>query len=146
MDEPEELTYDKCCELLSGGVVGRVAVCTPEGPRIMPVNYAVVDDSIIFRTTADGVLGSYALTTVMAFEVDHVDYAAQRGWSVVATGQAEAVEDPDELAQIRAVWEPRTWAGGARNVYVRLAWHELTGRRLGRGWTRENEMPVRRTL
>lgn len=146
MDEPEELTYDKCRELLSGGVVGRVAVCTPEGPRIMPVNYAVVDDSITFRTTRDGVLGTYALTTAMAFEVDYVDYAAQRGWSVVATGQAEAVEDPDELAQIRAVWDPRPWAGGARNVYVRLAWDELTGRRLGRGWTRDNEMPVRRTL
>ena len=146
MDEPEELSYDKCRELLSGGFVGRAALCTTEGPRIMPVNYAVVDDAIIFRTMPDSVLGTHALSTVMAFEVDYVDYPAQRGWSVVATGPAQSVEDPDELAHVQAVWNPRPWAGGARNVYIRLAWDELTGRRLGRGWTRENEMPMRRTL
>ena len=57
------------------------------------------------------------------------------------------IEDPDELAAIRAFWNPRPWAGGAqRLLYVRLRWDELTGRRLGNGWTHENELPIRRTV
>lgn len=144
--EPAELSYDKCHELLSGGVVGRAAVCTPSGPRIVPVNYAVVDDSVVFRTTPYSVLGTYAWNAQLAFEVDHVDYEQQQGWSVVATGRGAMVEDGDELAEIKAFWNPRPWAGGARQLYVRMRWDELSGRRLGGGWSRENEMPVRRSL
>ena len=41
---------------------------------------------------------------------------------------------------------PRPWVGGARPLYVKLAWDELSGRRLGEGWTYNNETPVRRQL
>jgi nitroimidazol reductase NimA-like FMN-containing flavoprotein (pyridoxamine 5'-phosphate oxidase superfamily) len=146
MDEPEELTYAQCRALLAGGVFGRVAVCTATGPRILPVNYSVVGEALVFRTSAYGVIAASDWKSSMAFEVDHVDYADQRGWSVVASGRGERVEDPAVLAEIKGTWDPRPWAGGQRPLYVRLAWIELTGRRLGRGWTRENEMPVRRQL
>lgn len=145
MSELAELPYDKCHELLSGGIVGRAAVCTPAGPRIVPVNYAVFDESIVFRTTPYSVLGTYAWNTALAFEVDHVDYEDHRGWSVVATGRGSMVEDPEELAAIKTFWNPRPWASGARLLYVRLRWDELSGRQLGAGWTRDNELPVRRT-
>ena len=146
MNELADLPYDKCRDLLSGGVVGRAAVCTPAGPRIVPVNYGVVDDAVVFRTTPYSVLGTYARSTALAFEVDHLDYEQQRGWSVVAVGRANVVEDPEEIEQIRRVWNPRPWAGGIRQLYVRLRWEELTGRRIGAGWTYQDEMPVRRTL
>jgi uncharacterized protein len=146
MNEPVELSYEKCRELISGGVVGRVAVCTPSGPRIIPVNYAVVEDSVIFRTTPYSLLGTYAWNTALAFEIDHLDYDNHRGWSVVATGRGNMVEDREELEAIRSFWEPRPWAGGQRQLYVRLAWDELTGRRIGAGWTHDNELPVRRTI
>nr|WP_259408108.1 pyridoxamine 5'-phosphate oxidase family protein [Streptomyces akebiae] len=35
--------------------VGRVAVSTPRGPAVVPVNYEVVDDAIAFRTAPDSV-------------------------------------------------------------------------------------------
>ena len=146
MNEPTELSYEKCHELMSGGVFGRVAVSTPSGPRIVPVNYSVVDDSIVFRTAPYSVLGTYARNAQLAFEVDHVDHEAHRGWSVVATGRGSLVDESDELAAIRAVWDPRPWAGGIRLLYVRLRWDELSGRDVGGGWTRDNEMPVRRTV
>lgn len=146
MREPMELPYAKCRELLLGGVVGRAAVCTPSGPRIVPVNYSVVDEAIYVRTAPHSVLASYGAGANFAFEVDHIDYENWHGWSVVATGRATLVDDPDELARIRARRNPRPWAGGLRLLYLRLRWTELTGRRLGEGWTRENEMPVRRTL
>jgi len=146
MSEVEELTYAKCRGLLAGGVLGRVAVCTADGPRIFPVNYSVVDESILFRTSPYGVVATHDWRTPIAFEVDHVDYGDHRGWSVLAVGPGDRVEDPDELAHIKRTWDPRPWAGGARPLYVRLTWTELTGRRLGQGWNHDNEMPVRRQL
>jgi nitroimidazol reductase NimA-like FMN-containing flavoprotein (pyridoxamine 5'-phosphate oxidase superfamily) len=146
MDTPVELSYSKCRELLGGGVFGRVAVCTPQGPQIFPVNYSVVSESVVFRTSGYGVIAAHAWDSPIGFEVDHIDYAEHRGWSVVATGTGHRVEDPEELALIKRTWDPRPWAGGARPLYVRLAWEQLTGRRLGQGWTHDNELPVRRQL
>ncbi len=141
-----ELSHDECRDLLRAGVVGRVAVCTPHGPRIVPVNYSVVDDAVVFRTSAYGLVAGHDWTSPMAFETDHVDYADQRGWSVVAVGRGERVDDAAELEHIRTTWEPRPWASGSRPLVVRLEWRELTGRRLGAGWTRATELPVRRQL
>ena len=131
MSEPTVLTYDKCRELLASKVVGRAAVCTPTGPRIFPVNYAVVDDTIVFRTTAYSVLGTYAWNTQLAFEVEEIDETERAGWSVVALGRGAIVEDPKELAEIRSAADPTPWAGGMRYLYVRMRWSELSGRQIG---------------
>jgi nitroimidazol reductase NimA-like FMN-containing flavoprotein (pyridoxamine 5'-phosphate oxidase superfamily) len=143
MTEPQELSRDKCEELLRAAIVGRVAFIVPEGPRIIPVNYTTVDDAILFRTMPYSLLGRHA-EGPLAFEIDHIDYADQKGWSVVATGRGELVEDVPSLAAGHAFWNPKPWAGGNRLLYVRLPWEELTGRRLGGGWTHANELPVRR--
>ena len=52
----------------------------------------------------------------------------------------------EAIQQLRDEWEPRPWADGARNLYFKLAWSELSGRRLGSGWTSENETPVQRLV
>lgn len=146
MHEPQELSYTACRRLLASGVVGRVAVTTPTGPQIFTVNYSVVDEAIFFRTTPDSVLGTHAGDSSLAFQVDNFDYEYHRGWSVLATGRGDLVEAADEIAHIRAVWEPRPWAAGDRPIYVRLAWEDLTGRQLGSGWDPMRELPVRRTV
>lgn len=146
MAETRELEVEECRRLLQGGVVGRVAVTTPSGPHILPVNYSVVDDAIVFRTTPYSVLGTYGREAQLALEVDYFDYENHKGWSVLARGRAKVVSDAAEIRRIREQWEPRPWADGARNLYFVLRWTDLTGRRLGNGWTRDNEMPVRRQL
>lgn len=130
MREPSELTYQECRSFLASGEMGRVAVSTPLGPRIIPVNYTVADNSIIFRTTPYSLLGTYARNANLAFEVDQID-AQHRGWSVVAVGRANMVEDIDELHEIRAEWDPKPWVGGTRLTYFRMPWSELSGRCLG---------------
>jgi nitroimidazol reductase NimA-like FMN-containing flavoprotein (pyridoxamine 5'-phosphate oxidase superfamily) len=125
--ESIELTYDECRARLEGGALGRVAVSTPVGPRIIPVNYTVAESSIVFRTTPYSLLGTYARNTNLAFEVDSFD-AAHQGWSVVAVGRATMVEDLEELRLIRAQWDPDPWPAGHRRMYFRMAWRELTGR------------------
>src|SRR5680860_81866 len=131
MNESVELTVHECLELLNGGVFGRVAMSTPMGPRIVPLNYAMHDETIVFRTTPYSELGTYGWNIDLAFEIDHLDYESHQGWSVVATGRAERIEDPDELREIRAGWDPSPWAAGRRHLYLRMRWRDITGRRLG---------------
>jgi nitroimidazol reductase NimA-like FMN-containing flavoprotein (pyridoxamine 5'-phosphate oxidase superfamily) len=127
----------ECRELLAGGVAGRVAMATPVGPRIVPVSYSLHGDAIVFRTTPYSELSTYGWDTNLAFEVDDLDHETHQGWSVVAVGRAHVVSDPDEVLRIRREWEPRPWAPGTRNLYVALAWRELTGVRLGNDLPRQ---------
>jgi nitroimidazol reductase NimA-like FMN-containing flavoprotein (pyridoxamine 5'-phosphate oxidase superfamily) len=146
MSEAVELTVDECLELLHGGVLGRVGLSTPMGPRIVPINYAMHDDAVVFRTTPYSELGSYGWNTDLAFETDYIDYDRHQGWSVVAIGRANLVDDPEELAEIRSDWDPTPWVDGRRHLYIRLVWRDLTGRRVGADWSRTSMMPVRRAI
>jgi uncharacterized protein len=146
MDEPFDLSQTECEQLLRAGVAGRVALCTPDGPHVIPVNYAVSDDAIVLRTTPYSLLGSHARGSVLAFEVDQFDYEYQRGWSVVARGRAEAIVDADRLDAVRRSWHPEAWAAGRRTLYLALHWTELTGRRLGQGWDLMGSLPVHRAI
>lgn len=147
MNEPVELTVEECLDLLHGGVLGRVALATPMGPRIVPINYTMDgDDAILFRTTPYSELGTYGWNTDLAFEIDQIDYEKHQGWSVVAIGRAELVEDPEEVAEIRRSWDPRPWASGQRNLYMKVTWRDLSGRRVGGDWSPSTMSPVRRAL
>jgi nitroimidazol reductase NimA-like FMN-containing flavoprotein (pyridoxamine 5'-phosphate oxidase superfamily) len=126
-----ELAEHECVDLLAGTTVGRVALCTPAGPRIVPVNHVLRGSAILFRTTADSELGTYAVGAELAFEVDHLDHERKRAWSVVALGRCAVVDDPEDLRLLASVEAPRAWAGGERPLALRLAWRELSGRRVG---------------
>lgn len=130
MREAAELSYAECRMLLGGGRLGRVAVSTPMGPRIIPLNYTVSEDSIIFRTTPYSLLGTYARNTVLAFEVDEIDEITKQGWSVVAVGRANTIDETDELQRVKELWNPQPWVGGERWMYFRMTFRELTGRRI----------------
>lgn len=132
MKGPTQLSAAECRDLLAAGLVGRVAMATPIGPRIAPVNYSVNGDAIVFRAAPDTEMSSYGWDTVLAFEVDDLDLdhdAASQGSSVVAVGPAHPVTDAVEIDRVRAGWNPRSWAPGPRNVYVELVWRGLTGQR-----------------
>jgi nitroimidazol reductase NimA-like FMN-containing flavoprotein (pyridoxamine 5'-phosphate oxidase superfamily) len=146
VNQPRELNREQCLELLATGVVARVAVCTPDGPHIVPINYALHDDAVVFRTSPYSVLGTRGWMQRLALEIDQVDYGRRDGWSVVAAGMGEMVEDADDLATIQFLWDPRPWAGGSRPLYIRLRWDSLTGRKLGTGWSPSDEPPVRRRV
>ena len=144
MHTTHDLSQEDCARLLKAGVAGRVAVGTPTGPHIVPVNYAVDGESILIRTTAYSLLGTYGRGAQLCFEVDQFDYELKRGWSVVVRGRGTFVDDQDELAEIARYWEPHPWATGQRNLVVRIPWTEVTGRQLGGGWDPWQHLPVRR--
>jgi hypothetical protein len=146
VDHPRELDRRACLDLLSSGVVGRVAVCTPAGPHIVPINFALHGEAVVFRTTPYSVLGARGWKQRLALEIDHVDYERRTGWSVVGAGMGEMVEDETELSLIRTLWDPSPWAGGPRQLYIRIRLDSLTGRKIGAGWSLSDEPPVRRRV
>jgi nitroimidazol reductase NimA-like FMN-containing flavoprotein (pyridoxamine 5'-phosphate oxidase superfamily) len=135
MTDLEPLTPEDCWRYLAKRVVGRIGFDIGHGPRIHPVNYRVDGEAVVFRTTDESELGRFvelfATGSLVAFEIDEIDYEQYQGWSVLLSGQLEQVDNPDELRRLHATW-PRPWAGGTRNLLVRMAPTEVTGRRLGR--------------
>ena len=65
-----ELDRKECLELLAAKSVGRIAYTADYGARILPVNYVLADDSIIFRTVPNGEIFHHALNSMCAFEID----------------------------------------------------------------------------
>ncbi|MEW2304175.1 pyridoxamine 5'-phosphate oxidase family protein [Streptomyces sp. NPDC006655] len=125
-----DLDADECRALLSTHGVGRIAVTSADGrPAVVPVNYEVVHDAIVFRTARHSVAASAAETEV-AFEVDHVDEALSQGWSVLAVGPASVVTDPEAVRGLALRAHSTPWAGGVREMWISIRPTSLTGRRI----------------
>lgn len=124
----EALSRDESERLIASGGVGRVALVEDRGPVAFPVNFAVVDGDIVFRT-AEGSAEAVGDGNSLGFEVDQLDEAMREGWSVLVTGRVRRVRDPEELARVRALGVS-PWAGGDRSAYLRLTPEEVTGRRI----------------
>jgi len=125
----QTLTAAECYELLSPGGVGRVAFTAAGGPVILPVNYAMAGRTVIFRTAPDTLLAGY-LDGPAGFEVDRLDEALSQGWSVLVTGRAVRVTSEVEVRHLEHHADVRPWAGGARDIYVRIIPRQITGRRI----------------
>ena len=127
------LSAAECFSLLEPGGIGRVGFSSANGIMMLPVNFAVTGKGIIFRTAPDTLLASYANGQV-SFEVDHLDEALREGWSVLVQGHAHEVVDEREVKRLQVGTHLEPWAGGARDVYVRIAPSEISGRRIGPRW------------
>ncbi len=125
-----ELPREACLAHIAGAEVARVAVCTPLGPRIIPVNHTFDGHHILFRTTPYSELGTYARDADVAVEMDHLADDLSDGWSVLVIGRATMVEDPAEVQRIREQHDPTPWAAGRRSLYVRVAVRDVTGQQL----------------
>lgn len=111
--------------------VGRVAYCERQGPVVLPVNYTVRSQSIVFRTKAGSRLARFMNDAKASFQVDEIDDFWESGWSVLISGEAQWVADTDELCDL---WwdqhQPQPWADGERNAFVRIVPSAITGRRV----------------
>ncbi|MFE2374525.1 helix-turn-helix domain-containing protein [Streptomyces sp. NPDC059398] len=127
--ELRTLSVEERGELLSTHGVGRVAVSTRDGPAVIPVNYVVVDGEISYRT-APGTVAAEAAGQEVAFEVDHIDEAMSRGWSVNVVGTARTVPDGTAAEDLARHAPTTPWAGGDRPLWLTIAPTRTTGRRI----------------
>ncbi|MFD9434293.1 DUF1918 domain-containing protein [Streptomyces sp. NPDC060002] len=128
--ELRDIGPEECRTLLSTHGVGRVAVWAADGrPAVVPVNYDVVDDAIVFRTAPNSTPAA-AVGTEVAFEVDHMDEALSQGWSVLAVGPANVVTKPMDVHRLTERAHTTPWSGGEREMWVSIRPAHLTGRRI----------------
>ena len=131
----EELDENECLRLIGPGGIGRIAYVGRFGPAVLPVNYKLQDEAIVFRTAEHGPLDEDLRTGIanadyrVAFEIDAIDLAAGRGWSVLVQGPAHHVQGAELHAARSAGVEP--WAPGDRELFVQIVPSRITGRRVG---------------
>ena len=108
----ESLTREECLQLLRIAQVGRVGVSLGALPIILPVNFAVLDGGIVFRTTGGTKpLATAAAGTVVAFEVDHYGPDGRSGWSVLVQGVARTLDSAEQRAAADEA-DLESWATG----------------------------------
>jgi nitroimidazol reductase NimA-like FMN-containing flavoprotein (pyridoxamine 5'-phosphate oxidase superfamily) len=129
MSELEVLDRASCLHLLGTLDVGRCAWVGEDGQVVViPVNFAIEEGHIIFRSAAGQTLGAARAGQRFSFEGDDVEPALRTGWSVLVTGRASEVTDPQEAARLAQLVHP--WARDERPNVVRLQMEQVTGRRL----------------
>jgi nitroimidazol reductase NimA-like FMN-containing flavoprotein (pyridoxamine 5'-phosphate oxidase superfamily) len=133
----EELTSDESMRLIEQAEIGRIGFTSRFGPIVLPVNYKVIDGTVVFRTEEYGTLSEDLRTGIpnaeyhVAFEVDEIDRATKTGWSVLVQGAAHHVDDESERASLVAA-DVEPWPAGEKSLYMRITPAHVTGRRVRR--------------
>jgi nitroimidazol reductase NimA-like FMN-containing flavoprotein (pyridoxamine 5'-phosphate oxidase superfamily) len=133
----EELTKAESLRLIEQAEVGRIGFTGRYGPTVMPVNFKVVNGTVVFRTEEDGALAEDLRTGIpgadylVAFEVDETDTATKTGWSVMVRGGVHHVDDEATRAELLQAGI-ESWAGGERDLFLQVTPSVVTGRRVRR--------------
>src|ERR1700760_692612 len=115
----ESLDETDCLALIASGGIGRIAYAGRYGQTVLPVNYQLLDNTIVFRTGEDSPLEEDLQTGIrhaefqVAFEIDEINLAEKRGWSVLIQGPAHHIDsDAERSAAHQTGVQP--WSGGAK--------------------------------
>jgi len=136
----EVLDAQQCWQLLAGVEVGRLAVSAAGDIDIFPLNFAVDDGAIMFRTAEGTKLVEVVLAGRVAFEVDGYEPQQGQAWSVVVKGSAELLDRWGDIyhAQDLPLFP---WNASPKERFVRIVPDQLTGRRFTVARTRDGITP-----
>lgn len=127
-----ELSPDECLRLLAGVPVGRVGLSVRAMPAVFPVNFALLDGEVVFRTVEGTKFHAAVAGAVLAFEADGYEPDGRSGWSVLVQGVSRVVTEPAELHRARQL-TVESWAvDGAADRIVRITSTFVSGRRFQR--------------
>jgi len=96
MDDEEqvrELTTQECWDLLREHELGRLAFRVADEVHILPVNYVVREESLLFRTAEGTKLLGVVMEAAVALEIDGYDETS--AWSVVVRGTARLLPEDE---------------------------------------------------
>ena len=127
----EVLDRGTCLELLAADVVGRIGIVAHGAPIVLPINYAMDDEVVVFRTGPGSKLAA-AERGPVCFEIDGFDRDARTGWSVLVSGRLEEVTRHQHglLERLRDVGVS-PWIPEGRDHWMRIVPSHITGRRVG---------------
>ncbi len=119
----------ECLTLLGGARLGRVGITCGALPTILPINFRLLDERVVFRTGVGTKLDAATSNAVVAFEVDEMDPMWHTGWSVVVTGLAREVTSAHDRARLDDANIPY-WAPAAGDRVVEISTEMISGRRI----------------
>lgn len=137
----EKMPREECLALMARQPVGRIAVADPgAAPIVVPVNFLLEGDTVVFRTDPGSKFGLAVLDgRPVSFEVDGVDAGRHGGWSVLLRGTASEIAAPERDRPGDEQMSLRPWAPGAKSHWVRIVPDVISGRRVrpatGLRWT-----------
>ena len=88
-------------------------VIDDHGPLVVPVNYALDGDVVVFRSGAGSKLRALR-DAPLSFQVDLIDPSHRTGWSVLIRGTAHEATDARDAFRV----DP--WAPGAKQHWIRV--------------------------
>jgi nitroimidazol reductase NimA-like FMN-containing flavoprotein (pyridoxamine 5'-phosphate oxidase superfamily) len=124
----EILDRGECLRLLGSSDRGRIALNVGALPAILPVQFALDEERVVFCSRIGTDLDRATDRNVVAFQVDGTFLG--RDWSVSAVGLAHHLATAAELARAAAL-PLRRWsaAADADHRFVAVSTERLTGRR-----------------
>lgn len=131
-----QMSTEECWEFLRTHEFGHLAFHLSDQVHITPINYAVDEDTLLFRTAEGSKLLAVVMNPDIAFEVD--EYTDDEAASVILRGTARQLEEDEEH---RAENVPlRPWVPTLKFNVVEIRPTEISGRRfeLQRPWLHMN--------
>lgn len=120
------LPESECWNLLSSVELGRLITSVDGEPEVFPVNFAVQNRTLLFRTAEGTKLVSTAINHNVVFEADGHDDS--QGWSVIVRGFSRILHADDEIALAEQA-QLRPWVATDKQHYVRIRPMRVSGRR-----------------
>jgi nitroimidazol reductase NimA-like FMN-containing flavoprotein (pyridoxamine 5'-phosphate oxidase superfamily) len=118
------LPEDEAWRFLRRHELGRLAYHLVGEVHIAPVNYAVSESRVVFRTAPGSKLLGVVMNEDVAFEVDEV--GDDRATSVIVRGRAELLRDGDaDAAQALPL---RSWVPTDKDEVVAIEIRDISGR------------------
>jgi uncharacterized protein len=135
MDEDDPvtvLTRDECWAMLHEHEFGRLAFHLASEVQLVPINYAVDHETLLFRTAEGGKLLGVVMNPDVAFEID--EYDDHRARSVVVRGVARRLEEDEQHRTENIPLRP--WVKTPKYDVVEIRPTEISGRsfELDRPW------------
>jgi uncharacterized protein len=125
----EVLPFDSCLSLLAAVSVGRVGFVANGEVVVLPVNFVMDGQAVVFRTASGSKLFGSEDRNPVAFEADNYDDITESGWSVLVNGRAEVVEDDAEIGRLSRLGL-QSWPSDLdRPFWIRISPTSVTGRR-----------------
>ena len=121
----EVINRDECLRLLHEDEIGRLGIVHGGAPVVLPVNYTMDGDTVVFRT-APGTKLEAGPRSPACFEIDSFDRTHKTGWSVVVAGRLEEIDIYDVKGKAQLALHP--WVEGNRDHWMRLCPTRITGR------------------
>ena len=129
MTSLQVLGEEECLRLLRSATLGRLGFSARSLPVVLPVNYVVDGDRLVFATEASSILAAAINSDVACLEIDDHDVLDHTGWSVLVTGQLRELSTVEAQEATRDQPLP-LWRAMPSPQVVELSIDMVSGRRL----------------